>query len=142
MYYLAYGSNLSEKQMAKRCPDAKIVGKTMLKDYQLVFRTHANVEKHKGAKVPALIWDISEKDEKRLDRYEGYPKYYIKKSADVRMTDLNGKKTKKISAMLYVMNGKPDKARPTWDYYNTIAEGYHRFGFDGIFLLQALEEVI
>ncbi len=142
MYYLAYGSNLSVKQMAARCPEAKIIGKAMLKDYRLVFRTHANVEKCKGSKVPVIIWDISETDEKSLDRYEGYPRYYTKKFVEVRMTNLEGKKPKKISAMVYVMNNKQKKAPPSWDYYGIIAEGYHNFGFDDTFLLEALAEVI
>ena len=31
--YIAYGSNLNREQMAKRCPDAKVIGSGMLKDY-------------------------------------------------------------------------------------------------------------
>ena len=38
MKYIAYGSNLNLKQMAMRCPTAKVVGRAMLKDYQLTFR--------------------------------------------------------------------------------------------------------
>jgi len=37
-YYLAYGSNLNLEQMAYRCPTAKPVGVTTLKNYQLLFR--------------------------------------------------------------------------------------------------------
>ena len=36
--YIAYGSNLNREQMAKRCPDAKVIGSGMLKDYELLFR--------------------------------------------------------------------------------------------------------
>lgn len=142
MYYLAYGSNLSKTQMARRCPDAKIAGKAMLKDYRLVFRTHATVEKHKGAKTPVLVWDISEKDEKRLDRYEGFPNYYIKQEMEVRMTSLDGRKPKKIKAMIYIMVKGPEKAAPTWDYYNTIAEGYSDFNFDISYLLEAVADAV
>ena len=142
MYYLAYGSNLSVKQMSVRCPHAKIIGKAVLKDYRLVFRTHANIEKHKGSKVPVIVWDISEKDEKRLDRYEGYPKSYDKKTVEVRMTTLENKKPKKIQAMIYVMTKGKEKSPPTWDYFNTIAEGYFNFGFNDSLLLEALAEVV
>ena len=34
--YIAYGSNLNREQMAKRCPDAKVIGSGMLKDYELL----------------------------------------------------------------------------------------------------------
>ena len=142
MYYLAYGSNLSVAQMAKRCPDAKVAGKALLKDYHLVFRTHATIEKHKGSRTPMLVWEISEKDEKKLDKYEGFPKYYFKKNFEVRMTDLDGKKAKNITAMAYVMTKGPEKMHPSWDYYSTIAEGYNRFNFDIEYLLEALADVI
>ena len=36
--YIAYGSNLNIKQMANRCPTAKVVGASMLKDWRLLFR--------------------------------------------------------------------------------------------------------
>ena len=40
--------NLSEEQMAFRCPDAKPAGMAVLKDWKLVFRTHATVEPCEG----------------------------------------------------------------------------------------------
>ena len=36
--YIAYGSNLHLDKMAKRCPSAKIVGTSEIKDYKLTFR--------------------------------------------------------------------------------------------------------
>ena len=36
--YIAYGSNLNLPQMAGRCPTAKVVGASAIKDYALVFR--------------------------------------------------------------------------------------------------------
>lgn len=36
--YIAYGSNLNLPQMAQRCPAAKVLGKSELKDYELLFR--------------------------------------------------------------------------------------------------------
>ena len=142
MLYAAYGSNLSIKQMTKRCPDAKIVGKGIIKDYILVFRTQATIEKHKGAKVPVLVWDISKKDECSLDRYEGFPTYYTKELIDVRMTNLDGKKPKKIQSIAYIMNEGPKKASPTWSYYDAIAEGYYTFGFDINGLLEAVADAV
>ena len=34
--YIAYGSNLNLPQMAIRCPGAAVIGKSALKDYELV----------------------------------------------------------------------------------------------------------
>lgn len=77
-YYIAYGSNLSEEQMARRCPTATIVGTTTLKDWRLLFNGPASIEQFEGYEVPVLIWDIKPNDEKNLDIYEGYPRYYSK----------------------------------------------------------------
>ncbi len=142
MYYLAYGSNMLKAQMKNRCPHVKAVGIGMLKDYMLVFRTHATIEKSKGSKVPFVIWDISESDEHRLDRYEGFPKYYIKENFDVTMTNLEGKKPKKITAMAYVMVKGQEKAAPSMSYYGIISEGYRDFGFDEMSLLEAMADCL
>lgn len=129
-YYIAYGSNLSVSQMARRCPDAKVVGKAILKDWKLVFRLHATIEPAEGYCVPVLIWAISDQDEARLDRYEGYPKYYIKQNIQLTAHRLNGKNKKDITGMVYIMcKGRPI-IPPMADYYITIYEGYDRFGFD------------
>ena len=82
-YYIAYGSNLSQEQMARRCPTAKIVGTTTLKDWRLLFNGPASIERKEGYEVPVLIWEIMPTDEKSLDRYEGYPSYYRKEMWNV-----------------------------------------------------------
>ena len=84
-YYIAYGSNLSETQMAYRCPTAKVVGTSMLNDWRLLFDGPASIERFEGYKVPVLIWDIQPEDERSLDRYEGYPSYYRKEMLEVEI---------------------------------------------------------
>lgn len=74
--YVAYGSNLNLAQMARRCPDAKVVGIGTLKNYQLTFRGVATIEPVDGAETPVGVWEITPRDELALDRYEGYPSYY------------------------------------------------------------------
>ena len=37
-YYIAYGSNMDEEQMAYRCPEAKLIGKSEIKNYELLFK--------------------------------------------------------------------------------------------------------
>ena len=89
-YYIAYGSNLSTEQMAFRTPDAKIVGKAILYGWQLLFKLHATIEENKEKNTPVLVWEISQEDEKRLDRYEGYPAYYYKKELPVTVFPIDG----------------------------------------------------
>ena len=124
-YYLAYGSNLNKRQMKHRCPDAVPVGTVTIKDYDLVFRTFANIEPKRGAEVQCGIWRISAEDERHLDRYEGYPRFYVKQDFWV---EVGGEA---VRAMAYVMNdGVRRKAPPSTDYLMTIVEGYANFGLD------------
>lgn len=69
-YYIAYGSNLNLEQMARRCPTAKVVGSTTLKNYRLMFRggSHtavATVERSQGDEVPVLIWRLQPRMRRR-----------------------------------------------------------------------------
>lgn len=63
-YYIAYGSNLNKRQMKMRCPTARIVGHGYLRDYTLVFRRFATIEKCIGEKVPVTVWYIDDESEK------------------------------------------------------------------------------
>ena len=141
-YYIAYGSNLSVAQMAHRCPDAKVVGMAAIMDWKLVFRVHANIEPCEGRVVPVLIWEISEGDERNLDFYEGYPSYYRKEDMTVTMTDLDGKNPQEITAMVYLMNDGHPIRTPMKGYYDTLEEGYTRFGFNTHLLELAFEEAM
>lgn len=139
-YYIAYGSNLSVAQMSVRCPDAKIAGMAALEGWKLVFRTHATIEPAEGRVVPVLIWEISERDEWNLDRYEGFPSYYRKEELSITMTDLDGRNPQEITAMVYLMNKGHSIRLPWQDYYDVLAEGYSRFGFNPYQLELALQE--
>jgi len=139
-YYVAYGSNLSVDQMAHRCPDATIVGTGVLKDWDLVFRYHATIEPRPGCTVPVLVWAISERDEARLDRYEGYPRYYIKKYLSVPVTAPRGRFN--VRGMVYTMVDGQPVTPPSDAYYGIIEEGYERFNFDRRILRHALDEAI
>ena len=138
--YLAYGSNLNFAQMAQRCPGAKVVGSTELKNYRLLFRgghaaAVATVEPMKGGSVPVLIWSISLADEAALDRYEGFPFLYRKETVKVR---LNGKSS---AVMAYIMN---EKCRPLdvpgCYYYSVILDGYKDAGFNTNILKKAVRD--
>ncbi len=91
MKYFAYGSNLNIKHMQWRCPTAQPLGAYTLQGYQLVFRFYADITPVQGKSVKGGLWEISEKDEKSLDRYEGYPtlyeKYYTEDIMFYRMLD-------------------------------------------------------
>ena len=146
-YYIAYGSNLSIEQMKVRTPDAVIVGTGMLEDWRLLFRRYATIKKCEGFNVPVLVWKISEQDEKNLDLYEGYPRFYTKKELNVAVKSLNGDDLGKLTAMVYIMTKNAVKSRhknplPNPNYYSVLDEGYSTFGFDDKILKKALSEAV
>jgi hypothetical protein len=130
MKYIAYGSNMVEEQMAYRCPDAGLIGAGCIEGAQLEFYLHATIERSqiKGdrssahTRVPVAVWEISKADEQRLDLYEGYPNYYIKKRIPVRMNDGT-----EIKGMVYLMK-LIRKEPPAAGYYNGIVDAYIRLG--------------
>lgn len=142
--YVAYGSNLHLGQMANRCPDAKVYGSGVLKNYELTFWGNwsrcgvATVIPHPGTDVPVAVWEISAADEKNLDRYEGWPHLYRKEDIEVYMDDGST-----VTGMVYIMNKNNMRpAYPSDSYYTTIATGYRSFGFDLGFLKAARDKTI
>ena len=80
-YYFAYGSNLHQDQMKKRCPKCKYIKKYILHGYQLTFRSKygaCDIEKKSNKKVYGALYIISKCAERRLDVYEEYPTLYKK----------------------------------------------------------------
>ena len=138
-YYMAYGSNLSVEQMRHRTPDAKIVGKAILHGWQLLFHYYATIRENPAYSTPVLVWDISERDEARLDRYEGFPKLYYKKELPVTVKPLSGGPAMELTAMVYIMTEcKRPAVLPTKWYYDVLDAGYTMFGFDKKILRQAV----
>lgn len=139
--YIAYGSNMNLAQMKQRCPTAKVVGKTELKDFELVFRGSRNsavvtIEPCEGGKVPLLLWRIQPQDEKFLDRYEGYPNFYEKEYLEI---DMSGKQA---FAMVYVMTPGYELGKPSEYYKKTIVEGYQSADFDTDILNEAINKTM
>ena len=127
--YIAYGSNLNLRQMAYRCPTAKVVGTATMKNWRLLFRgtngsAVATVECFKGGIVPVLVWDLQPSDEYALDIYEAYPRLYRKETVKIK---LNGKA---VNAMIYIMNEDYPYGLPGNYYFGVIKSGYLSAGFD------------
>lgn len=127
--YIAYGSNMSEAQMAQRCPDATLAGTGRVNGYELLFKgsltgCYATIEKKAGAFVPVVLWRISAADEQRLDAYEGFPRFYYKKTIPVE-TDGGT-----IRGLVYIMHEERRFGEPGDWYYQNMERDYLKFGFD------------
>lgn len=134
--YIAYGSNTNQKPMGYRCPDARVIAKATIPDYELQFKQYATIEPSEGLEVPALIWRISADDEFKLDRYESYPNLYRKEFFEYKSDKEN------TIAMAYIMNGRRPLQAPHRDYYNGILEGYRKMGLDESVLENAYQKAV
>ena len=142
-YYIAYGSNLNIPQMRMRCPGARIIGTSVIEDYQLLFKgsktgSYLTIEPMEGAEVPVVIWEVTETDEKALDRYEGYPNFYYKKEMTLDIKGIKTKKVRRREAFVYIMHEKRELGIPSWYSVNTCLDGYRAFGFDENYLFDAI----
>lgn len=137
MLYCAYGSNCNLEQMAYRCPNSKKIGIGMLNGWKAVFNIHMDIIKtnKKNDIVPVVVWNIADNDWKMLDRYEGYPSYYVKETVNVILE--NGKREK---AIVYVMaDNRKGICPPASNYFNCIFNGYVDNGIDVNYLFDALD---
>ena len=143
-FYLAYGSNLNVKQMQFRCPDARIVGTAEIPNYQLLFKgsktgSYLTIEPKQGCTVPAAVWSVSERDERNLDRYEGFPDFYYKKGFSLDVKQSESRKICKLTAFAYIMHEERKLGLPSTSYLQTCGTGYRDFGFDLQYLLDAMD---
>ena len=135
--YMAYGSNLNLEQMSRLCPNSRMIEKTRLEGYRLVFRgedgkAFLNIEKEEGQSVPVMIWEIDQADELSLDGFENFPIQYHKK---YKQMEVEGK-TQEV--MVYIMNWGEPLGRPSESYYRTVEDGYFEADFDQAELEEAL----
>jgi gamma-glutamylcyclotransferase (GGCT)/AIG2-like uncharacterized protein YtfP len=119
-YYAAYGSNLNHEQMAHRCPDAKFIGVGRLLDHRLVFRKVADIEHEKNSEVYVGIWKITRKCLQALDRYEGFPSLYGRKTVKVYAPYSDNY----CDATIYFMKETEFYEPPLVTYYQSIEQGY------------------
>lgn len=137
--YIAYGSNLNKGQMRYRCPDAKAKYKGLLSDYELFYAgsmsgNYATIRQKKGCKVPVAVWEISERDERNLDAYEGFPIFYFKRHIKFWADGIQH------TAMVYIMREDAIEGVPSERYVETVRQGYRDFGFDEKYLDNSLQD--
>ena len=131
MYYFAYGLNLNRKQMLERCPDSKPKFTANLPNYKLVFVGWsrqwrggvASIKPFKGERVFGAIYEVSDRDLRRLDKYEGYPNVYNR--LNVRVFSEGGEL---IEAITYIKAGQAEETQPSSEYLSLIQQRYGDWG--------------
>jgi len=127
MYYFAYGSNLSQKQMAERCPDSKPAFVATLPNYKVIFTGWerqwrggvATLRRSADSKVTGGVYEISDKDLRLLDRYEGYPTVYDRLKVTVFARDGDP-----VEAVTYIKREQSEETQPSEKYLAIIRQGY------------------
>jgi gamma-glutamylcyclotransferase (GGCT)/AIG2-like uncharacterized protein YtfP len=117
--YFAYGHNTDTETITVRCPSADLIGNGILKNFQLSFGSFANIENRDNTEVHGVLWKISRKDLKILDKDEGFHKNYVRIPVEVHSD--NGP----VAALAYIMEPDYDNAKPlTKEYIGALSRGY------------------
>ena len=127
MNYFAYGSNISKKQMATRCPGSKPKISAILPNYKLIFTGWsrrwkggtASIKHYNGQKVYGVVYEVSEADLKKLDNHEGYPGTYDRMNVIV-FTDTDDP----MEAFTYIKKDQSQETEPSVEYTAIIRQGY------------------
>jgi gamma-glutamylcyclotransferase (GGCT)/AIG2-like uncharacterized protein YtfP len=121
--------NTNIREMSRRCPSAKNLGKATLNGFELKFRLHADIDQVLGATMEGVLWEITEDCERALDNLEGFPHYYGKIEVVLEL-DKPHKNMTHVQAMAYTMNHKGRQEPPSLGYENCLREGYTLNGLD------------
>jgi hypothetical protein len=129
--------------MMTRCPDARVIGTSVIKDYRLLFKgsrsgSYLTIEPAKGYSVPVGVWEVTEQDERNLDCYEGFPNFYYKKELKLPIEGIRTGRIRVRDAFVYIMHEERLLGIPDRRYVRTCSQGYKQFGFDQRILEEAL----
>jgi len=116
--YFAYGANLNLDGMNTRCPGNKPICKAVLKDYRFMFKSVADIEEAVNHSVHGALYEITKEHLRSLDRFEGYPRLYIRKTVPVITED-----GREVQAVVYQMTDRNQYSRPSQGYLLTILTG-------------------
>jgi len=130
----AYGSNLDEEQMRRRCASAQIEALAVLPNHALAFGgcsrrwggAVASVVQQPGGCVEGLLYRVTSSDLRVLDRHEGHPFAYERIGKLV--TDERGRRRR---AQVYRQHEDTfEPCLPQMAYFRVVLNAYGRLGFD------------
>jgi len=138
--YFAFGSNLDQAQMRRRCPSAVLVGNAMLHGWRLRFAgwssgwggAVADITRDASATTPGAIYHLPLEELHVLDAYEGVPVSYQRARMRVTVPGATARR-----AWVYRMAGSSEAAPPSDRYLAAIWRGYRACGLDHAVLLDA-----
>jgi hypothetical protein len=142
LLYFAYGADLNETLLRRRCPDVRVVGAAALRGFGLAFAGASKTWRGAtltlvptaGAHVDGVLYLLSHLELADLDRKQGCPRVYERVS--VRVAD---DASPVADAHAYCMRPPVATGLPSDAYFDLVAREYHRLGFDPEPLVVALD---
>lgn len=129
MIVFAYGSNLSLRQIRRRCPSARVLGVGELRGWRLTYAGYSNkvwrgavatIVKDPHGVVPGVVYDIPDiPDVVRLEKCEGFPETYSRRFV---LVNLRGRAARKRAWVYY--HNESEGGWPSEAYFRTIVQGY------------------
>jgi gamma-glutamylcyclotransferase len=128
MYYFAYASNLSKKQMAERCPEAKPKYPAFLPNHKLIFTGWsrkwrggtASLRRVQGERVAGAVYEVSARDLQQLDKFEGYNEGLSERRNVIVFTEDD----EAVEAVTYVKKEQAQEGKPSPEYVALVQQGY------------------
>lgn len=131
-FYFAYGSNMDGAQMRARVPGAREIGPGTLAGHEFLFSGFsqrwrgavANVRSKRGATVFGVVYELPVGGLSALDRFEGYPTHYQRKTALVTLAHSR----QRVKCALYYKRQTAAEAPPSPAYLAQILRALKRHG--------------
>ena len=134
IYYFAYGMLTNPRHM----PGAEAVGAATLPNHSFEFYQYADVVPAPGERVHGVLWQIPRELLSQLDRVEGVPWLYNRKTVPVRAGG------QRYEAYVYTMTPAAREAvkdrMPSKNYVRTLGQGYAQFGLPGDQINRAIQD--
>ena len=130
-FYFAYGSNMDVAQMQSRVPGATVLGTGFLSGHAFTFSGYserwsgavANVVKKARSRVFGVVYELPPFGLAKLDRFEGYPHAYQRKTATITLTQGG-----KVGVVLYYKRDPRPLSPPNPRYVTLILAALRRHG--------------
>ena len=128
-YYFAFGSNMDKKRMEIRTHESSDRQKGIMEDWKLVFNKikrerkgsgYANIVPEYGSIVEGIIYKVSEDAIRILDKWEGVPIAYHKKTMLVENINKES-----VNCIVYIANHSRtnNSLKPEKKYLNHLLAG-------------------
>ncbi|MCL2140982.1 MAG: gamma-glutamylcyclotransferase [Dehalococcoidia bacterium] len=125
MFYFAYASNLSRKQMASRAPGAKASCSATLPNHKIIFTgwsrswkgATASLQQSHGDRVSGGLYEVSNQDLEKLAKCEG-TEYTTRQITVFRDTG------ETVEAVAFVRRQQAEEGNPSPEYLAIIKQGY------------------